>query len=376
MRVLVVNAGSSSLKHALMDGQTTVVAGAERWDPDASPGRHAAALRSVIADAKAAPDAVGHRVVHGGSRFTGPARLDEGVRSELVELEELAPLHNRAAIEGIDAASEAFPRLPQILCFDTAFHHTLPLHAFTYAIPRDWSEEYGIRRFGFHGLNVDWCAGRARDLLGPEGSRRLIVCHLGSGCSVSAVLDGQSMGTSMGFTPMEGAPMATRSGSVDPGLVLYLARREGIDEVDRALNHRSGLLGVSGKSADLREVLAAADDGDEACLLAFEIFVRGVAELVAASTTTLGGLDCLVFTAGAGEGAPRLREAVTSRLGHLGAAIDPASNREAQPDAEISHGDSAVRVWVLRAGEEMVIARQVSEMLEGPGSRKSTAPIP
>ena len=180
----------------------------------------------------------------------------------------------------------------------------------------------------------------------------------------------------MGFTPMEGAPMATRSGSIDPGLVLFLARREGIDEVDHALNHRSGLLGVSGTSADLREVVAAADVGDEACLLAFEVFVRGVAELVAASTTPLGGLDCLVFTAGAGEGQPRLREAVTSRLAHLGVAIDLARNRDAHPDADIAEIDSQVRVWVLRAGEEMVIARQVSDVLEAPGSRESTAPIP
>jgi acetate kinase len=364
VRVLVINAGSSSLKHALIaDGETILASAEERWDPGGKPGRHGAAFRSAIADGSEPPDAIGHRVVHGGSRFAGPARLNDDVRAAIESLVELAPLHNRAALEGIDAASDAFPDLPQVACFDTAFHHTIPAPAATYAIPREWTDRHGIRRFGFHGLNVEWCAGRAAELSGAEATRRLVVCHLGGGCSVTAVLEGRSVDTSMGFTPMEGVPMATRSGSIDPGLVLHLARAEGIEDVDRGLNHRSGLLGVSGRSADLREVIAGADQGDERCRLAFEVFVRGVAAAAAAMTTALGGLDCLVFTAGAGEGEPRLRAMVAARLQHLGMEVDPELNEAAVSDAEISPTAAGVWVLVVGAGEEVVIARQTADLL-------------
>jgi acetate kinase len=365
MRVLAINAGSSSLKHALVaDGGHVLATGEKRWDPGDGSGRHRAALQSAIADAGQPPDAVGHRVVHGGSRFAGPARLDEEVRRQIKELTDLAPLHNSAALEGIDAATEAFPGVPQAACFDTAFHHTISAPAATYAIPGDWSDQYGIRRFGFHGLNVEACAGRATELVGAEGSRRLIVCHLGSGCSVTAVLDGRSVDTSMGFTPMEGVPMATRTGSIDPGIVLYLARQEGVEEVDRRLNHEAGYLGVSGRSADLRDVIAGIDEGDERCGLAFDVFVRGVSAAAASMTTALGGLDCLVFTAGTGEGSPLVREAVAARLAHLGVRLDPDRNQTAQPDADISIGDEPfVRVLVLAAAEEIVIVRQTAAVL-------------
>jgi acetate kinase len=364
VRVLVINAGSSSLKHALIEDGDVLASGADRWDPGAGPGRHASALTEAIAGAAEPPDALGHRVVHGGTRFSAPARVDGGVRAEIEALEDLAPLHNRAALEGIDAATEAFPDLPHVACFDTAFHHTIPEAAATYAIPGEWSERDGIRRFGFHGLNVEWCAGRTAELLGAEAVRRLVVCHLGSGCSVSAVLDGRSVDTSMGFTPMEGVPMATRSGSIDPGLVLHLARARGIDEVDESLNHASGLLGVSGRSSDLPEVLAGVDEGDERCWLAFYVFVRGIVAAAAAMTAALGGLDCLVFTAGAGEHVPRLRSAVAARLGHLGIRVDEGRNDAAESDAEISAGRaSGVRVMVITAGEELVIARQTAELL-------------
>jgi acetate kinase len=364
VRVLVINTGSSSLKHAVVDGRSILVAGEERWEPGAPPGRHAEALRAALADAPAPPEAIGHRVVHGGSRFTSPTRLDPGVRAEIQGLVELAPLHNRAALEGIDAATEAFPHAPQVACFDTAFHHTIPASEATYAIPADWSDLHSAHRFGFHGLNVEWCAERAAELLSPETARRLVVCHLGSGCSVTAVLEGRSVDTSMGFTPMEGVPMATRSGSIDPGLVLYLARAHGIDEVDDRLNHDSGLLGVSGRSANLPDVLAGADAGDRRCRLAFEVFAHGVAAAVAAMTTALGGADCLVFTAGAGAGSPRLRAAVVERLGHLGVVINAERNEAAEPDVEISDSPEAgVRVLVLHAGEELIVARQTAAVL-------------
>jgi acetate kinase len=364
MQVLTINAGSSSLKHAIVDEHGSILeSGEERWDPGAGAGRHRVALDAALAGARR-PDAIGHRVVHGGMRFTGPALLDDDVRAGIEEVTDLAPLHNRAALEGIDAVTEALPETPQVCCFDTAFHHTLPAAAATYAVPSEWTERYGIRRFGFHGLNVEWCAGRAADLLGPEAARRLVVCHLGSGCSVTAVLDGSSVDTSMGFTPLEGVPMASRSGSIDPGLVLHLAREMGVDAVDAGLNHEAGLLGVSGRSSDLREVIAGADSGDRRCRLAFEVFARGIAASVAAMSTAMGGLDCLVFTAGSGENSPRIRAAVATRLEHLGVVLDAPRNEAAEPDTDISPaGEPGARVLVLRAGEEIVIARQTVDLI-------------
>jgi acetate kinase len=367
MRVLVINAGSSSLKHALIDSreQTVLAAGEERWGPGAPAGRHAAALQAALTDGDHQPEAIGHRVVHGGPRFDSPAVLDEQARSAIRGLVALAPLHNRAALDGIDAAAAAFPATPQVACFDTAFHRTIPPAAATYAIPHAWTERYGLRRYGFHGLNVEWCTGKAQEMLGETATKRLIVCHLGSGSSVSAVLDERSVDTSMGFTPMEGVPMATRSGSIDPGLVLYLARAGlSTDELDHGLNDQSGLLGVSGRSPDLREVIAAVDSGDERAQLAFDILVRGVAGVVGAMTTVLGGLDCLVFSAGAGEGSARLRAAICGRLEHVGVALDAAHNDTAVPDTEISSESGDASVLVVRAGEAMVIARQTAALIE------------
>jgi acetate kinase len=366
MRVLVVNAGSSSLKHALVDARSAAVhaRGEERWEPGAGAGRHAAALRAALADAAAGAEAVGHRVVHGGERFSGPARIDDGVRAAIAALAPLAPLHTRAALEGIDAVAAALPGLPQVACFDTAFHRTLAPEAATYALPRAWSERFGLRRFGFHGLNVAWCHERACARLGREGCRRLVVCHLGSGCSVSAVRDGRSIDTTMGFTPLEGVPMATRSGSIDPGVLLHLLGC-GIahEELADALNHRSGLLGICGLDG-VREVEAAAAAGDERARLAFDVLVRGVSGAVAAMTTSLRGLDALVFTAGAGEGSARLRAAVCARLAALGVALDDAANAATAGDARISPAGAAVSVLVVAAGEAIVIARGTAALLE------------
>lgn len=385
MRVLVVNAGSSSLKHALVDSDArdpdaaVLATGEERWQPGDSPGRHGETLARALADAAhdaGAVEAIGHRVVHGGARFEAPALIDADVRAGIEQAATLAPLHNRAALEGIDAAGAAFAGLPQVACFDTAFHRTLDPAAATYAIPGEWAREHGIRRFGFHGLNVSWCARRARELLGEAGARRLVVCHLGSGCSVSAVRDGRSADTSMGFTPLDGVPMATRSGALDPGVVLYLLRSGGLDAdaIDDGLNHRAGLLGVSGLSADLRELLAAAgaagrSAGDDAhrAQLAIDVFVRGIAGAVAAMTTTLRGLDALVFTAGIGEHSPPLRAAVCERLAHLGIALDDDRNGASEPaDRELSPQGAKIRVLTLRAREEYVIARETAAVAGGP----------
>jgi acetate kinase len=360
VRVLVVNAGSSSLKHALVDAGAgrVLAAGVERWDPgEGDAGRHAEALRAALADAGGRAEAVGHRVVHGGARFAGPARVDDEVRAAL------APLHTRAALEGIDATRAALPGVPQVACFDTAFHRTLAAEAATYALPRAWSARHGLRRFGFHGLNVAWCHERAAALLGAAATRRTVVCHLGSGCSVSAVLDGRSHDTTMGLTPLEGVPMATRSGSVDPGLLLYLlAHGMTAAQLDDGLNHRAGLLGVSGIPGGLAAVERAAGDGDPDAALASAVFVRGVAGAVAAMSASLAGLDALVFTAGAGEGSARLREQVAARLPHLGVALDRRANRAARAGAETEIGaaHARVRTLVVPAGEELVIARQAA----------------
>jgi len=368
VRVLVVNAGSSSLKHALVDAadDTILERGEERWEPGASAGRHARALHAAFAGAGGEAEAVGHRVVHGGGRFAGPARVDPHTRAAIAALAPLAPLHTRAALEGIDAAACALPDLPQVACFDTAFHRTLAPEAATYAVPRAWSERFGLRRYGFHGLNVSWCQEQALRILGAERCRRLVVCHLGSGCSVSAVLDGRSVDTTMGFTPLDGVPMATRSGSLDPGLLLHLLA-SGIEpvELDEVLNHRSGLLGIAGL-AGLREVEHAATAGDERAQLALDVLVRGVSAAVAAMTTALRGLDALVFSAGAGERSALLRGEICARLGQLGVVLD--TERNTHHGEQIAASGAPVAVLVVRAGEEIVVARQTARTLDGAAS--------
>jgi len=362
VRILVVNTGSSSLKYALVDAadETILSRGEQRWDPDADAGRHASALREALhsASGNGAAEAVGHRVVHGGAAFAGPARIDARAYAAIAALSPLAPLHTRAALEGIDAVGAVLPGVPQVACFDTAFHRTLPDEAAIYALPVEWTERFALRRYGFHGLNVEWCTEQAIRILGAAGGRRLVVCHLGSGCSVSAVLDGRSVDTTMGFTPLEGVPMATRSGSIDPGVLLHLlAGGVSPDELDEALNHRSGLLGLCGL-AGLREVERAAADGDDQAQLALDVFVRGVSGAVAAMTTSLRGLDALVFTAGAGERSALLRGAICARLAALGVALD--DERNARDDPRISADGAPVAVLVVEAGEELVIARETA----------------
>jgi acetate kinase len=296
-------------------------------------------------------DAVAHRVVHGGARFREPVLIDADVRAQILALEALAPLHNAPALRGIERAERALPGVPQVAVFDTAFHATIPDEAAVYALPPRWREEWGIRRFGFHGLSVQSCAERVR-------APRLVVCHLGGGCSVTAVLDGRSVDTTMGFSPLEGVPMATRSGSVDPGALVFALRSHGLsaDELDRALNLESGLLGLGG-SADMRE-LEAAGGG-----LALDVFVHRLAGAVAAMAAALGGLDALVFTAGIGEGSAAVRARTCARLGFLGVALDDGLNGAAEPDCEIGRSDAPVRVHVLRAREELVAARAARELL-------------
>jgi acetate kinase len=306
-------------------------------------------------------EAVAHRVVHGGRRFGAATRIDDGVVEELERLSELAPLHNRPALAAIGEARRALPDVPHVAVFDTAFHRTIPAEAATYAVPRRWQEEWEVRRYGFHGLSVQWAAERVR-------VPRLVVCHLGGGCSVSAVLDGRSIETTMGFSPLEGVPMATRAGSIDPEIVLYLLRHRFLspEEIEDALERESGLLGLSGQSARVEELEASRDPDAR---LALDVFVHRVAGAVGAMAVALGGLDALVFTAGVGENSPSIRERVCERLGFFGVRLDARANALGRPDADVGATDSSVRIVVLKAREDLVAARAARELLGLPAQQ-------
>ena len=299
--------------------------------------------------------AVAHRVVHGGPRFREPVLIDDEVVGELAGLTELAPLHMAPAIAALRQARAELPHLPHVAVFDTAFHATIPDEASTYALPRRARDDWGIHRYGFHGLSVQW----ASEQVPVE---RLVVCHLGGGCSVTAVRDGRSLDTTMGFTPLEGVPMATRPGTVDPGALIYLLRHHlTLGELDELLEHESGLAGLSGLSGDVEQL----ERSDEpAARLALRVFCYRVATAVGALTTPLGGLDALVFTAGIGENSAFVRAAVCERLRFLGVELDAEANDGATPDATVSVSDSSVRVVVLEAREDVVAARATRELLE------------
>ena len=347
--VLVVNAGSTGLKLHVV--------------PENEESRPVESIEAVDAGRLAA---VAHRVVHGGPRFREPVLLDAAVHERIFATEPLAPLHNKPALAAIDRTRAALPGVPEVAVFDTGFHATIPPEAATYAAPRRWREQWGVRRYGFHGLSVAWSAERAPELLGrPARGLRLVVCHLGGGCSVSAVRDGRSAGCTMGFSPLEGVPMTTRSGSVDPGALIYLIREHGLDDeaLERALNFDSGLKGLAGGSGDMREIERAAASGDADAELAIAVFAHGVAMAVAAMAAAAEGLDALVFTAGIGEGSAAARERICRRLGFLGVELGPGRNAGAEPDCEIGAETSGVRVLVVRSREELVAARAARALL-------------
>lgn len=356
MRVLVLNPGSSTLKAALLDDAQAVADALVEWpagEEDAS-GVVAAMLERLPSGA----DAVGYRVVHGGTDFQAPTRVDDVLLERVEELDELAPLHNRRAAAVMRAGLAALPDLPHVACFDTAFHATLPEDAWRYALPVPWVERWDIRRFGFHGLSVAWSVGRAAELLSrPASELRLVVAHLGSGCSVTAVDGGRSAWTSMGYTPFEGPMMGTRSGSVDPGILIRLidAGVSGDDLAD-GLAHRSGLLAIAGTS-DAREIALRAERGDAAARLALTMFGRQVAASIASAATALPAMDALVFTGGIGEHSAAFRGAILARLGILGL---PASGF-ADDDAVLASGAPAI--LVVEAREDVVIAGEVQVLL-------------
>jgi acetate kinase len=352
LRVLVVNAGSSSLKLRLLGSDDGTLAAAEL-----PAGAEVGESLAGMADA----DAVGHRIVHGGDRFSGAVRIDAGVEQALRELTALAPLHQPKSLSALDAVSAALPGVPAVACFDTAFHATLPPAAATYALPRGWRGRWPLRRYGFHGLSHAYASRRAAEL---TGARLIVTCHLGAGASLAAVADGRSVDTTMGFTPLEGLVMATRSGSVDPGLVLWLEERQGLTPraMSEALEHESGLAGLAG-SADMREVLARAEAGDAEARLARDVYVHRLRAGIAAMTAALGGLDAVVFTGGVGEQAPAIRAAAAEGLRYLGVELDPGANDAATGDADIGAAGAPVRTLVVTAREDLEIARQVRELL-------------
>jgi acetate kinase len=357
VRVLVVNAGSSSMKLALLGRGDEVVV---RRDLDAPGGRAPEGELRDALDALGSPDATGHRLVHGGPRLTAPVRVDDEVLDVLREVAALAPLHVPPALEALCAVRAARPQVPAVACFDTAFHATLAPEAFTYAVPSDWRERLAVRRYGFHGLSHAYAARRTAELVGDEAAR-VVICHLGAGASLCAVRVGRSVDTTMGFTPLEGLVMATRSGTVDPGLVTWLVEHAGLDvgEVSHALEHESGMLALAG-TADMREVLAR-DDG--AARLALGVYAHRLRAGIAAMAAALGGLDALCFTGGVGERSAPVRALAADGLAFLGVVVDAARNEAVDGDAEISADGSAVRTVVVLAREDLEIARQVRDAL-------------
>lgn len=387
-QVLVINSGSSSLKYSLVDGEDGTSSGSglvERigepaglvhhrgpdgsYDDERPVPSHEDALRLALhlfathgpSLDDAGLEAVGHRVVHGGDRFSAPALVDDGLVRAVDDLVPLAPLHNPANVEGIEVARRLFPGVPHVAVFDTAFHHTLPPHAYTYAVPTAWLAEHRIRRYGFHGTSVAFVSDAAARLLGRALTEcRLIVLHLGNGASATAVDGGRSVETSMGFTPLEGLVMGTRSGDLDPAILLHLQREEGwtADGLDRALNRESGLKGLVGHN-DFREVTRLREEHDEAAALAFEIYCHRLRKYLGAYYAVLGQVDAVVFTAGVGQNSWEVRARTLAGLERLGIVLDGDRNRAPVSAAvDVAAHSSEVRVLVIPTDEEWEIARQ------------------
>ena len=396
MNILLLNAGSSSLKCTLIEAanRNVVAQGQADWagsvthyqyagpagqeqSEDVSWSGHGEAVRRVLHDLMHAEPvalpkrstlaAVGHRVVHGG-QFTSSVRITPEIRSRITALADLAPLHNPPSLATLAAAEAELPGVPQVAVFDTAFHATLAPEASTYPIPEKWTLDWGIRRFGFHGLSHAYCSRRAAEVLGrPAEGLRVVICHLGHGCSASAVRGGRCVDTTMGFTPLEGLMMGTRSGSIDPSIVLHVQQHHGLtaDRVEAALNHESGLLGVSGISGDMRRVLDAARTGRQQAQLALAVYAHRVRQAIGALTVTIGGVDALVFTAGVGEHAHQVREAVCVGLECLGLELDAQANAACRPDADVARSGSRGRILVIATREDVTMLQEVMQVLGG-----------
>lgn len=364
LRVLVLNAGSSSLKVSLVSARDAVVA--ER-DFESRQGRvDVAGLTGALSEMTDV-GAVGHRVVHGGRRYPASVRIDAGVVRYLRTITDLAPLHLPASLEGISEVGRLLPDTPAVACFDTAFHSTMPAAASTYAIPAAWRRRFGIRRYGFHGFSHAYASRRTAELLDRrEATLRVVTCHLGAGASLAAVMGGRSVDTTMGFTPLEGLVMATRSGTVDPGMALWVQKHARLTaaRVMDALDRRSGLLALAG-TGDMREVLKAVRAGDKDAQLAFDVYTHRLRSLIANMAAAMGGVDAIAFTGGVGENSPAVRAAAAAGLQFLGVEIDKGLNRRVEKgaDADISRAGSKVKTMVIRAREDIEVAREVRRVL-------------
>ncbi|MCI8824884.1 MAG: acetate kinase [Lachnospiraceae bacterium] len=396
MKILVLNCGSSSLKYQLIDmeneevlakglceriGQDGAVLthkpeGKDKYVKETAMPDHQVAVQlvldalmdaehGVITDSKEI-GAVGHRVLHAGQKYSQSIVVDEKVKAVIRECFPLGPLHNPANLIGIEACEKALPGTPNVAVFDTAFHQTMPPKAYMYAVPYNWYEDYDIRRYGFHGTSHAFVSARAIEFAGldPENSK-VIVCHLGNGSSISAVLNGKCIDTSMGLTPLEGLPMGTRSGDIDPAIVQFVANKEGktVDEMLNILNKKSGMLAVSGRSSDFRDLNDGMDNGDERCKLALEIFCYKVAKYIGSYIAALHGVDAIAFTAGVGENDNVVRKMVMEYFDYMGIKLDEEENNKRGDDRYISTSDSSVKVLVIPTNEELRIARETQELV-------------
>lgn len=396
MKVLVINAGSSSLKYQFIDmegerliakglcerigtsGVITHNANGKKTTQEIPMPTHKEAFNAVIAaltegegkviDSMSEISAVGHRVVQGGMVYNQSCRITEDVLKTVEELKYLAPLHNPANILGIQACQAVLgDAVPQVAVFDTAFHQTMPAIAYTYAIPYEYYEKYGVRRYGFHGTSHRFVSERCAQMMGKSGKDlKIITCHLGNGCSISAVENGKCIDTSMGFTPLDGFMMGTRCGALDPSIVTFLAEKEGMTpaELDAVFNKKSGLLGISGVSNDSRDVEAAAQNGNARAALAFEMQEYQIAKYVGAYAAAMGGVDAIVFTGGIGENNAKVRKYVCDKVSFLGFALDEEKNTLRGEETEISAAGSKVKVFVIPTNEELVIARDTVALVD------------
>ncbi len=363
MRVLTVNAGSSTLKLRVIDPDDEVEASldVDPWDGSAQPEALPAWLED-LGDV----DAVGHRVVHGGDHFSTAVRIDDEVLAAIVDLTSLAPLHQPRSVAGIEMIRSVLPATPTVACFDTAFHARMPEAAATYALPASWRQRWPLRRYGFHGLSHAWAARRSAELVRhPVEDLRVVSCHLGAGASLCAIQAGCSVDTTMGFTPLDGLVMATRSGSVDPGLVLWLLGEGGlgVGEVAHGLEHEAGLAGLAGGSGDMREIVAGVGRFDRDACLAYSVYVHRLRREIAAMAAALDGVDVLVFTGGIGEHQPTVRASGVAGLGFLGFAIDPVRNATATDDADVTAAGNTASCCVVTSREDLEIARNTREAL-------------
>ncbi|NMD45001.1 MAG: acetate kinase [Clostridiales bacterium] len=398
MKVLVINAGSSSVKYQLIDMEkktvlakglceriaidghlkhTPLVEGKVVFDEDIPMPTHSEAIAAVI-DKLVDPecgvlssmseiDAVGHRVVHGGEAFAESMLIDEKVMAALEECIPLAPLHNPANITGINACKAVMGEsVPQVAVFDTSFHQTMPNKAYVYALPYEYYTKHRVRRYGFHGISHRYISGRLAELMGRKPEElKLISCHMGNGSSITAVMNGKSVDTSMGFTPLAGVPMGTRCGDIDTSIVEYISERENISvqELSTVLNKKSGVFGISGVSSDFRDLEDAANNGNERARLALDMFYYSVAKYIGAYTAAMNGTDAIVFTAGIGENSATTRKGIMEYLGYLGVEIDEEANSKRGEDIMISTEDSKVKVFVIPTNEELLIAKDTAEIV-------------